>query len=325
MRRLRSADRGRGWESGNQSALLYSYESSRAVFRTARLLPRSTDRGRLTSSVAIKNVLIMQSAKRFGLSCALALPLKDQFDVDYARLAAHAHRALESGCSSVTVFGTTGEGASLSLTERERALDALAAAGINLRHLVIGGVTAASIGDVVEQVQLLLDRDCRGVLLAPPFYFKNVTDEGLYRWFSRVFETMGRRARNILLYHIPSVTEVALSASLIRRLKTAFPNVVEGVKDSGSEWTYTETLFGIHDDLLILIGNERHLASGIRLGAQGAISGLANLCPQILVKVIETGEEDSRVGELANELLKFPFTPGVKALLAHRSQGSCVA
>jgi len=262
----------------------------------------------------------MQSAKRFGLSCALALPLKDQFDIDCERLGAHAHRALDSGCSSVTVFGTTGEGASLSLAERETILDALLAAGINLRGQVIGGVAGASIGDVVEQAQMLLDRDCRGTLLAPPFYFKNVTDEGLYRWFSRVFETMGPRARNILLYHIPSVTEVALSASLISRLKTAFPNVVEGVKDSGSEWTYTEKLFGIHDDLLVLIGNERHLARGIRLGAQGAISGLANLCPQILVKLIETGEEDSRVDELATELLKFPFTPGVKALLAHRTQ-----
>jgi 4-hydroxy-tetrahydrodipicolinate synthase len=262
----------------------------------------------------------MQCAKRFGLSCALALPLKDHFEIDYARLAAHAHRTLDTGCSSVTVFGTTGEGASVSLSEREGILDALLAAGINLRGQVIGGVAGVSIGDVAEQARMLFDRDCRGVLLAPPFYFKHVTDEGLYRWFARVFETMGQQARNIILYHIPSVTEVSLSVSLIGRLKTAFPEVVEGVKDSGSEWTYTEKLLGLHDELLILIGNERHLASAVRLGAQGAISGLANLCPEILAKVIETGEDDSRVAELATELLGFPFTPGVKALLAHHAK-----
>jgi 4-hydroxy-tetrahydrodipicolinate synthase len=264
--------------------------------------------------------LVMQCAKRFGLSCALALPLRDHFNIDYVRLKTHARRCLEAGCSSVTVFGTTGEGASVSLAEREKILDALLAAGINLRNQVLGGVAAASVGDAVEQARVLIDRDCRGVLLAPPFYFKNVTDEGLYGWFSQVFETIGHRAQDIILYHIPSVTEVALSVSLISRLKAAFPNVVKGVKDSGSDWAYTENLLRTHDDLLILIGNERHLATGVRLGAQGAISGLANLCPEILLKLIETGEEDSRLVALVIEILKFPFTAAVKALLAHRQK-----
>jgi 4-hydroxy-tetrahydrodipicolinate synthase len=69
-----------------------------------------------------------------------------------------------------------------------------------------------------------------------------------------------------------------------------------------------------------LIGNERHIAGGVRLGAQGAISGLANLCPEILLKLIETGEENSQIVALAIEILKFPFTPAVKALLAHRQK-----
>jgi 4-hydroxy-tetrahydrodipicolinate synthase len=245
------------------------------------------------------------------------LPLKDHFNIDYVRLKTHARRCLEAGCSSVTVFGTTGEGASVSLAEREKVLDALLAAGINLRLQVLGGVAAASVGDAVEQARVLIDRDCRGMLLAPPFYFKNVTDEGLYSWFSQVFETIGQRAQDIVLYHIPSVTEVSLSVSLISRLKAAFPHMVKGVKDSGSDWAYTENLLRTHNDLLILIGNERHIASGVRLGAQGAISGLANICPEILLKVIETGEENSQMVALATEILKFPFTPAVKALLAH--------
>ena len=248
--------------------------------------------------------LRMQSTKQFGLSCALTLPLKDQFEIDYSRLATHARRSLEAGCSSVTVFGTTGEGASVTLTEREQALDALLAAGINLRRHVLGGIAAASVGDAVEQARLLFNRDCRGVLLAPPFYFKNVTDEGLYSWFSQVFEKIGQRARDVILYNIPSVTQVELSVRLVSRLKAAFPGVVEGVKDSGTDWVYTQDLLKTHDDLLILIGNERHLAPGVRLGAQGAISGLANIIPEILLKVIETGEDDIRIDKLENELLE---------------------
>ena len=164
----------------------------------------------------------MQS-ERFGLSCALALPLKDQFEIDHARLIAHAQGCLENGCSSLTIFGTTGEGASVSLTERKRILEALAAAGITLSEQVIGGVASCSIGDAIEQTLTFMDRDCRGVLLAPPFYFKNVSEEGLYNWFSRVFRELGERAHDILLYNIPSVTQVQLSVHLLRRLTRRFP------------------------------------------------------------------------------------------------------
>jgi 4-hydroxy-tetrahydrodipicolinate synthase len=261
----------------------------------------------------------MITQPRFGLSCALALPLKGEFEIDDDRLATHARRCLEAGCSSVTLFGTTGEGASVSLDERERALDALSAAGVSLRQHVFGGVTASSVGDAVQQVRALIDRDCRGVLLAPPCYFKNVTEKGLYKWFSEVFEALGHRVHNVILYHIPPVTEIALPISLIKRLKAAFPEVVTGVKDSGGDWTYTENLISSqHDELIVLVGDERHLAAGIRRGARGAISGLANLCPEILSNQIETGIEDSRIAELAIEFLKFPFVPAVKVVLAHR-------
>jgi 4-hydroxy-tetrahydrodipicolinate synthase len=261
--------------------------------------------------------MIMRS--RFGLSCALALPLKNQFEIDHDRLTAQARRCLEGGCSSVTVFGTTGEGASVSLDERKRILDALSAAGVNLRQHVFGGVAASSVGDAVQQARALIDSDCRGMLLAPPFYFKNVAEEGLYNWFSQVFEAIGQRAHDVILYHIPPVTEVSLPISLIRRLKEAFPKVVAGVKDSGEDWAYTENLLSAHhNDLNILVGNERHLAAGLHRGAHGAISGLANLCPEILSNQLEARIEDPRIAELAIEFRKFPFVPAVKAILAHR-------
>jgi 4-hydroxy-tetrahydrodipicolinate synthase len=256
-------------------------------------------------------------SQRFGLSCALALPFNDHAEVDYSRLTTHAKRCLAAGCSSVTLFGTTGEGASVSLVERQRILDEFVAAGVNLRQQVFGGVVAASVGDAVQQALALIDHDCRGILLAPPFYFKDVKEAGLYNWFSQVFAKLGELARDVILYHIPSVTGIELSVSLIRRLKAAFPGVVTGVKDSGVDWTYTENLLKTDDDLLILIGNEKHLSAGIRLGAHGAISGLANVCPDILLEQIETGKDDDlRIAELASEILRLPFVPAIKALLA---------
>ena len=204
------------------------------------------------------------------------------------------------------------------IADRQRLQHLFRRAGISLRRQVIGGVTALAVGDAIDQARMLIDRDCRGMLMAPPFYFKNVTDEGLYRWFSQVFEKIGKRARDIFLYHIPSVTQTPLSIELIGRLKAAFPEVVVGIKDSGGDWAYTEELLRTHGDLILLIGDERHLAAGVRLGAQGAISGLANVHSKRLLKLIETAEDDSPVIDLVNEILKFPVTPAVKALIAHR-------
>ena len=262
----------------------------------------------------------MHTVTPFGLSCALALPLQDSFQINLAHLVAHAHRCLASGCSSITIFGTTGEGASISRVEREQVLTALSEAGIPLGRQVLGGVAAASVGDAADQARSIIERSCRGLLVAPPFYYKDVTDEGLYAWFSRFFEKIAPRGCDVILYHIPAVTGIALSGQLISQLRRAFPEIVKGVKDSGTDWSYTERLLKMHDDLLVLIGNETHLSAGMRLGAHGAISGMANLCPEILASIIETGIEDTRIAALAREISRFPFTAAVKALLANRDK-----
>ena len=257
----------------------------------------------------------MQFSVRFGLSSALALPFKNDFTIDHGRLAAHARWCLDAGCSSVTVFGTTGEGASVSLTERGEVLGALLSAGVEPGRQLVGGVSAASIGDAVEQIRMLNDAGCQRILLAPPFYFKGVREEGLYEWFARVVEKVAHRPVRVILYHIPSVTQVSLTVDLIGRLKTAYPDLVMGVKDSGGDWAFTEALLASHGDLAILVGDERHLAAGVRLGAKGAISGLANICPAEVLPLAENGKDDSRIIDLVNEVLKYPVTPAVKALL----------
>lgn len=159
----------------------------------------------------------------------------------------------------------------------------------------------------------------RGLLLPPPFYFKGVSDDGLFSWFSQVLEKLGPAARGVILYNIPSVTQVALSIDLIRRLKQAFPAVITGVKDSSGDWAYTQELLAAHRDLAILIGDERYLAQGVQRGGQGAISGLANICPQALLRLARDGQEDGRINRLVDEVLKYPVTPAVKALVAHRT------
>jgi 4-hydroxy-tetrahydrodipicolinate synthase len=256
-------------------------------------------------------------ADRFGLSVALATPFADDRSIDLTRLVSHGLQSLADGCDSLTVFGTTGEGASLGLNERNRALGALVGAGIDPARQLVVGIAAASVEDAIAQGRAGLLLGCQSFLLAPPFYFKNPGDDGLFDWLAAVLTGLGPKASNVILYHIPQVTSVGLSVALIDRLKKAFPNQVKGVKDSSGSWENAEALLKHHGDLHILIGDERLLARGMQLGASGTICGLANIAPDLMQGPVN-GIEEPLVAAMIDIVLPFAVTAAVKALIGHR-------
>jgi 4-hydroxy-tetrahydrodipicolinate synthase len=256
---------------------------------------------------------------RFGLSCALATPFLEDGTCDCPTLVEHARSRLQTGCSSVTLFGTTGEGASVGAAQRRAIQAAFRDAGFDMAEEVVVGVCAPAAADAVAQIREGASFGVRRFLVPPPFYFKNLRGTGLYDWFRRVLRaTAGVNAR-LILYHIPSVTSVPLPIEMIERLAAEFPGQVYGVKDSSGDWEYSERLLSLCGRLAVLIGDERHLARAVGLGAEGAISGTANIFPELLVPLVEDGREDARVNHTIDQILRFPVTPAVKILLAHRT------
>lgn len=135
----------------------------------------------------------------------MTTPFHEDGAIDLARWVDHARWCLQQGCTSVTAFGTTGEGASVGMSGREQALGALAGGGIAPRDVVYC-VAASSLHEAVNQARMAYDFGARALLLPPPFYFKGVTDEGLFAWFGQLLGKLGGSARDIILYNIPSVT-----------------------------------------------------------------------------------------------------------------------
>lgn len=256
-------------------------------------------------------------ADRFGLSVALATPFAEDRSIDLPRFVAHGLQSLADGCASLTVFGTTGEGASLGANERNRALGAMVGAGVDPARQLVVGIAAASVEEAIAQGRAGLMLGCPSFLLAPPFYFKNPGDEGLFDWLAAVLTGLGPKASNVILYHIPQVTAVGLSVALIDRLKKAFPHQVKGVKDSSGDWENTRALLEHHGDLHILIGDERLLARGMNLGASGTICGLANIAPDLMQRPVN-GIEEPQVAAMIEVVLPFAVTAAVKALVGHR-------
>ncbi|MGH6923041.1 MAG: dihydrodipicolinate synthase family protein, partial [Propylenella sp.] len=252
--------------------------------------------------------------KVIGLSAALATPFTASGEVDWVRFASHAKDLLERGMKVVTAFGTTGEGISIPVVSRAMLYDRMSAEGVAPASLVecVYGLAAADTG---QRAKRALETGCAAVLLTPPFYFKNPGEEGLHRWFCEVFETTGASARDIILYNIPQITGVRIELGSLARLRTALGSTIAGVKDSGGDWSYTEALIRGHGDLAILVGHEGHLAAAVRLGASGAISGVANFAPELVGRLV-AGADDDRIEPILAALTARDVVPAIKAFMA---------
>ncbi len=241
----------------------------------------------------------------------------------------HCRWLLEQGVDGLAVFGTTSEANSLSLEERMALLDALLEAGIPAARLM-PGVGCCALPDTVRLCRHALARGCGAVLMLPPFYYKGVSDEGLFESFSRVIEQVASSDLNIFLYHIPPVTQIPISPALVERLLRTYPRQIAGIKDSGSDWRHTRKLLDRFPALAIFAGSERFLLDTLRHGGAGCITASGNVNPAGIRLVYEhwrrdAGDADAaqqRVNAVRDALERFTMIPALKALCArHYADG----
>ncbi|MEO1490828.1 MAG: dihydrodipicolinate synthase family protein [Pseudomonadota bacterium] len=206
----------------------------------------------------------------------------------------HAAWLIDQGCVGLAPFGTTGEALSIGMEERFALLEKLVARIDPAK--IVPGTGLTSLPDTVRLTQHAVDLGCAGAMTLPPFYFKGVSDEGLYDYFAWLIEAVDRPALRLYLYHIPQVAGVGIPPAVAQRLHSAFPECVVGIKDSSGDWSNTEQLLAI-DGLIVYPAQESTLMEGHALDAAGCISATANLNPAAiarLIAMIESGETDGR-------------------------------
>ena len=257
-----------------------------------------------------------------GVLVPILTPFNDDMTVATDLYVAHAKRLLDEGCAGLVPFGTTGEALSVGIDERIAAITALVDAGID-PALMIPGTGLSNVADTARLSRACLDMGCAGVMTLPPFYYKGVSEEGLYRHFVQLIRAIGDGAR-LFLYHIPPIAIVGIPVTLAARLHAEFPQQIVGIKDSSGEWDNTRALLGI-DGLVVYPGSELPLVEALELGAPGCISATANLNGGAIAKLIDAhfdGNSD-RVRELHRDVKRFRLLlqdyapiPAQKRLLA---------
>jgi 4-hydroxy-tetrahydrodipicolinate synthase len=259
-----------------------------------------------------------------GLIAPNLTPFNTDLSIAMDLYVEHAKNLLDNGCSAIAPFGTTGEALSVGMEERMAVIEALVEAGIDPGRLIPGtGLT--SLADTAKLSRHATDLGCAGVMTLPPFYFKGVSDEGLFAYFSALIDAVASSDLRIYLYHIPPMAVVGISVELAKRLNAAFPETVVGIKDSSGDWENTKRLLTEVPDMDVYPGSENPLLDALDLGAPGCISATANINAAGIIATYKAAGTPEAAG-LQEQIRAYrvPFQdlgpiPAQKWLLSHRS------
>ncbi|WP_298845185.1 dihydrodipicolinate synthase family protein [uncultured Salinicola sp.] len=252
-------------------------------------------------------------------------PFRDDLSPDAARFVDHC-RWLMANDVGLAIFGTNSEANSLSVQERLELLDHLVAAGIDTTRLM-PGTGCCSIPDSVTLTRHAVSQGVGGVLMLPPFYYKGVSEEGLFRFYCEVIERVNDERLRLYLYHIPPVAQVPIGLGLIERLLKRYPQVVAGIKDSSGDWANTQAVidaFG-QQGFRVYAGSERFLLPTLRAGGVGCISATANVNPRAISALGASWQDDDAdanqqgLNEIRDIFESVPMIPALKAATAHFS------
>src|SRR6266699_2278973 len=236
--------------------------------------------------LAMPETKILPPSQRIrGVLAPVVTPFKADLSPDQQGFIRHCQWLLSQNCG-LAVFGTNSEANSMAAEERSTLLDALIAAGIDPSRMM-PGTGCCSITETVKLTAHAVKHGCAGVLMLPTFYYKDVSEEGLYRYFSEVVQRIGDARLKIYLYHIPPVAAVGITTGLVERLLAAYPNAIAGMKDSSGDWNNTKTFLDAFakSGFDVLVGSESFLLAGMRNGAVGTISANGNVNPAAIHKL----------------------------------------
>ena len=258
----------------------------------------------------------MTYSRLHGVIAAVPTPVTAEGEPDIARFLRHANWALANGCDALNVLGTTGEANSFSADQRKVVM-AAASAELDTSRLMVGTGTP-DIATTIALTGYASELGFAAALVLPPYYYKGVSDDGLFAWFERLIMATRDKPGPIYLYNFPQLTGVPFSVEFARRLKAAFPERIAGAKDSSGDLAYASRLAEIAD-FDVFPSSETSIAKAASEGYAGCISASVSVTAPLVGRfwadpadaALATGVAVSRAAISA-----YPLIPAVKHLTA---------
>ena len=271
------------------------------------------------------NSNLKEDTRFSGVLTPVIMPYNSDYSPDADRLIRQCKWMLSQSVR-LAIFGTNSEGNSLSTDEKIELMDRLVDAGIDANKMM-PGTGCCALTETVKLTAHAISLGCSGVLMLPPFFYKNVSDEGLYATYAEVIQRVGSSNLKIYLYHIPPVANVPISQDLIERLVRDYPSTVVGIKDSSGDWSNTKAMLERQwDDFRVFVGSETFLLANMQNGGSGCISATANVNPAAIYELFVNWQSENAddlqaaLNEVRNTFSKFPLIPALKQCVAHYAE-----
>ena len=263
-----------------------------------------------------------------GVFAAAITPLDSDGNVEAIMLEEYIKYVTNAGgCDGVVIFGTSGEAASVTFPDRLGVPEFLMSAGVK-PNKVMFGTGSCAFEDSVLMSQSALASGYNHVLMMPPYFYKNVTDDGIYSYYARFIDTVNDDQLRVYLYNFPQMSQVPLSVKLVKDLKTKFGPIIAGIKDSSGDLNNTKAYIDAiakNKKFLVFPSSETMYFDGLDMGCAGVISGSVNAFGKLIRQAISATKQDRK--EIMNLVIKareiamkYPIIPTMKQIEAWRTK-----
>lgn len=255
-----------------------------------------------------------------GAFAPVVTPFHADLTPDAPRFLAHCEWLLSHGVG-LAPFGTNSEANSLGTQERIALLDHLIDAGLETRRM-LPGTGCCSLPETVTLTRHAVERGCAGVLMLPPFFYKGITDDGLYSYYARVIDAVADARLRLYLYHIPALSGVPITLPVIERLIRDYPDTVVGIKDSSGDWQNLSAMLDAFPGFGIFPASESLVSRASAKGAKGCISATVNINPAVIGQLCRDWSDENgpalqaQADAVRSVVQSFPMIPALKAVLA---------
>ena len=237
-----------------------------------------------------------------GVYSAALTPLNDDFSINHDLFLRHCQYLMKQGHDGLAIFGTTGEANSFSVKQKIDNIDFLLTNRIDPK-ILIPGTGSSSLNDSIKMTKHAVSIGSRAALLLPPFYYKNVSNEGVINYYRHIIEETGDHNFQYLLYNIPQTTLVTINFYIIEALIKLYPNNIVGLKDSSGDKDNMLRLIKYFNDFSVFCGHDSLALSIVKRGGAGAITAGTNIAGKLLSFIIHNYKRENEIKNF-NQLLE---------------------
>ncbi len=237
-----------------------------------------------------------------GIVPPVITPLTRDRQIDCAGLKKLLEYILAGGVHGLFILGTTGEGPVLGYDLQKKMIEETCAI-VAGRVPVLVGISAAAMDESVKLAEISHRSGAYGAVAAPPYYFSLGEPEQI-----DYYETLVRRIPlPLFLYNMPSMTKTCLKPATVIRLADV-PGII-GYKDSSGSMADLHEVLSVlrgREDFSVFIGPEELLGEAVLFGADGGVTGGANLNPHLFVSMYEAANRGDipEIRRLQNEICR---------------------